>query len=415
MSHGTEGNYLIKVGEISLKGGNRGFFERLLRKNLRTMMAPHKCTVTGRRGRYFLSAPGVPADRVAQVLSRTFGVVGYAPVYGADKEIRTISDLAVELASRRAAETCATQDRPLSFKIDARRSDKSFVCNSYEIACRLGDAINRGVPHVKVDVRNPEWTLSVEIRDRAYLYGTTERGPGGLPVGSAGRGLLLLSGGIDSPVAGYMMAKRGVAPSAVYFHTYPYTSDEAKEKVVRLAEILAGYVGRVDLWVIPFTDSQLAINRIARPAEVTLLMRSCMIRTSHRIAERIGALCLITGEALSQVASQTAESIRLTNSYTDLPVMRPLIGLDKEEIIARARRIGTYETSILPYDDCCTLFSPQHPVIRPDFQTLREHYEELAIEPLLEKAVDSAEIVSCSPLSGPETSDPGPPSGASRV
>lgn len=393
MSPGTEDEYLIKVGEISLKGGNRGFFERLLRKNLREMMAPYRCTVTGRRGRYFLSAPNAPALHIERTLSRTFGVIGFARVHPAEKKMAAITELAVELAIRRRADT--DEDGPLTFKINARRSDKSFPNNSYEIACILGDAICARVAGVQVDVRNPDWSLNVEIREKAYLYGTTMKGPGGLPVGSAGRGLLLLSGGIDSPVAGFMMAKRGIQPTAVYFHTYPYTSDEAKEKVIRLAEILAGFVGPVDLWVIPFTDSQLAINRVARPAEVTLLMRSCMVRTSHLIAERIGALCLITGEALSQVASQTAESIRLTDSYTDLPVMRPLIGLDKEEIIARARNIGTYETSILPYEDCCTLFSPKHPLIHPDFQTLRCHYEELAIEPMLKEAVDSAEVISC--------------------
>ena len=235
--------------------------------------------------------------------------------------------------------------------------------------------------------------MHVEIRDAAYLYGDGEKGPGGLPVHCAGKGLLLLSGGIDSPVAGYLMAKRGLCIDALYFHTPPFTSDEVKEKVISLTALLNSYIPFINLLVVPFTGPQLRIKEKAKQEETTLLSRAAMMKIADMIAESRDAVCLITGESLSQVASQTAESIRFTQSLTTLPVFRPLIGMDKNEIVTIARRIGTFETSVLPYPDCCTLFAPPHPLIKPGFERMRESFHVLDIEPLLEEAVRKTEVV----------------------
>jgi len=289
----------------------------------------------------------------------------------------------------------ALDDRsPRSFKIAARRSDKSFPLDSYGIACSLGSSISEKYPDVPVDVKHPDLVISVEVRDKVYIYGDTQAGPGGLPIGCAGKGILLLSGGIDSPAAGYMMAKRGLCQHAVYFHAYPYTSDEALEKVKVLASVLASYQGSMKLYAIPFTEVQLHIKKQAKANELTLHLRYAMVRAAEKIAEKEHAQCLVTGEALSQVASQTLESINFTNSASSLPVFRPLIGLDKEEIIRLAEHIGTYETSILPYEDCCTIFSPKHPLVKPDRNSMEEAYSKLMLEGLISSAVDQRDVFS---------------------
>jgi len=244
-----------------------------------------------------------------------------------------------------------------------------------------------------VDLHRPDWVLNVEIRDRAYLYGAEQAAPGGLPLGSSGKGLLLLSGGIDSPVAGWLMGKRGLAVDAVHFHTPPYTSQKAKEKAVTLARILSEYLWKIRLFAVPFTPVQLRIRERAPAEESTLLIRACMVQAAETVARRERHACLISGESLGQVASQTLPSLSFTGSRTTLPLLRPLIGMDKEEIVALARRLGTFETSILPYADCCSLFSPPHPLVKPDFGRMSLSFEALEIEPLLAEAVAESEVI----------------------
>jgi thiamine biosynthesis protein ThiI len=378
--------YLIKVGEIALKGGNRALFERRLEQNIKQKLSGYAPKFRGEHGRFFLTVYDCDKSVVENALGSTFGIVGFAPMWLTDKDMQKIKSKAREIASHLLEER-----KGPTFKIEARRSDKSFSLNSYQIASELGQHLRDSFPELRVDVRNPDWILSVEIRRRAILYGPTLQGPGGLPVGCAGKAVLLLSGGIDSPVAGYLMAKRGLRLQAIYFHTYPFTSDDARKKVESLAETLAPYLCGIELLTVPFTDVQVHIKENALEEEVTLLMRACMMRIASIIAERSQSVCLVTGEALSQVASQTPESLRFTQSTSHLPVFRPLIGLDKEEIIRLARSIGTYDISILPYLDCCALFSPQHPLIRPDFERIRSAYDTLDIGPLLQQAVENTE------------------------
>ena len=278
------------------------------------------------------------------------------------------------------------------FKIEARRSDKSFPHSSYQICCTLGDHLRSRFPDLKVDMNRPDWTLQIEVRSRVYIYGPQIEAPGGLPLGVSGRGLLLLSGGIDSPLAGYLMAKRGLALDAVYFHTPPYTSEQAREKVQELARILSGYITGLRLWVVPFTPIQLRINELARKETTTLLVRAAMMAIADRLARLNGHDCLVTGESLGQVASQTVQSMHFTESYTQLPLFRPLIGMDKEEIIRGARDIGTYETSILPYEDCCTLFAPEHPEVRPRVDRMVSAFRSLGMEELIREAVERSEV-----------------------
>ncbi len=384
-----ESLYLIKVGEIALKGQNRSYFEGKLRDNIRRNLRGIRPIVRGGDGRFFLTAEEEDETRVVDALSKTFGVTGFSRTLRVEKDMEAIVRGALSLVDERQAG---------SFKIEARRSDKSFPRSSYEIASEVGRELLAARPELRVDVRAPDWILNVEIRDRAFLYIERNQGPGGLPVGCAGRGVLLLSGGIDSPVAGYLMAKRGLRLDACYFHAYPYTSESVEEKVKRLCEILAPYLGGVNLFVVPFTETQERLKELAKDEEVTLLMRACMMKIASALAERRQAGCLVTGESLSQVASQTTEAIRFTGSVTDLPVFRPLIGMDKEEIIAIARRTGTFATSVLPYDDCCSLFAPKHPLIRPDFARMRESYGRLAIDECLARALERAERS----FSGPE-------------
>ncbi len=380
--------YLIKIGEIALKGGNRNFFEKRLKKNIKLSLRGVNCTVSGGRGRFFIEAPVEDAAAVESVLSNTFGIKGYSEVTRLKKDIKLITEEAV----RQAASNIKNGEGS-RFKINSRRADKGFPMKSYDISCAVGDAVLENVPGTIVDVKNPDWAVNIELRETAYVYGRVSRGPGGLPVGSAGGGLLLLSGGIDSPVAGWLMAKRGLKLDAIYFHTYPYTSDEAKQKVIDLADILSHHTCGLNLYIVPFTDVQLKIKENGFEKATTLLMRHAMVRIADRIAKGSNGLALVTGEALSQVASQTPESIRYTGSGTDLPIFRPLIGMDKEEIIRIAEKIGTYRTSILPFEDCCTLFAPEHPITHPDFERLTAEFKELDIEDLMNKTADETEKI----------------------
>jgi thiamine biosynthesis protein ThiI len=377
--------YLVKIGEILLKLGNRKEFEERLRGQLNKRLAgiPHSVNIMP--GRYFVSVPEERAEDAEFILSRTPGVNGYARAHKTEKTLEAVYAAAIEVAKERVAAGL------LRFKAESRRSDKSFPLGSFELSAEIGAQVLDACPGTRVDLHTPEFTINAEIRERAYVFPDPKPGLRGLPVGSGGKGLLLLSGGIDSPVAGYQMARRGLALDAVYFHAYPYTSKEAHEKVIELARILGSYTGGITLWTVPFTDAQLRIKKEAREDLTTVFMRTAMMRVAHLLAQKIGANCLITGESLGQVASQTAENMRLTESTTDLPVLRPLIGVDKEDTITLAKHIGSFETSILPYEDCCVLFSPKHPMLRAELERESASYRALDLEGTLVEALSKTE------------------------
>jgi len=377
--------YLIKPGELTLKGDNRRSFENILRRNLSQMLRGTGSEVTTANGRFFLRCEEAMTGKAEDALDRLMGISGWARTRTTEKKPELVVAAAVE-------EGKALMEKGIrSFKVESRRTDKSFPLDSYQIRCLAGEAVLKEVPGLKVDVHKPEAVIEVEIRDKAYIFAMAHTGRRGLPVGTAGRGLLLLSGGIDSPVAGYMMASRGMALDAVYFHAYPYTSEEAREKTVKLAETVGRYTQGITLFVIGFTQIQKRIKEHAPEAWRTVVLRMAMMECAERLAIGRGDKCLISGESLSQVASQTIENITCTQNRVKLPVLRPLIGMGKEEIIARAEKIGTYETSILPYEDCCILFSPPHPVLRGDPDEARKIYEGLDAEGLIEEALEKAE------------------------
>lgn len=381
--------YLIKEGEISLKGGNRNLFEKRLRHNIKDKLRPYSSEIDKQKGRLYAYISEEASDEfVEKVLKTTTGLTGYAKAYRTEKDIDAIKAKAREiLPSSRFSSNG-------SFRITVKREDKTFPLTSHDIAIELAEVVTSLYPDIKVDLDNPDYTLTCEIRNEAYLYTDEEKGEGGLPSGTAGKGMLLLSGGIDSPVAGYMMAKRGMRADAIYFHAYPYTSELALDKVKTLASMIAPYLQGLRLFVVPFTEGQLHIRDKGYEEEATLMFRAAMMRTAQILAEKNGAGAIITGEALSQVASQTIDAMSFTDSMTDLLVIRPLVGMDKEEIIAKAKHIGTYETSILPYEDCCVVFSPKHPITRPVKEVSRRHFEELDMDGIIRKAVNDTVIYS---------------------
>lgn len=372
--------YLIKLGELTLKGGNREEFELALKNNLRAMAGDTRLRIQMRDGRFFVRCPESDAPKVEDVLSRVIGIAGWARAVVCEKNAPEIFAACVETAKEIERAGART------FKIEARRADKGFPLDSYGIMREAGGAVLEAVPGLTVDVKRPDRVIEVEIRDKAYVYGAEHAGRRGLPVGTGGRGLLLLSGGIDSPVAGYLMARRGMRLSAIHFHAYPYTSKEAQEKVTSLARIVGRYALRVPLTTIPFTKVQLRIKEKAPEAWTTILSRMAMMDIASRLASVVKAKCLITGESVGQVASQTIENIACTESRAGVPVLRPLVGIDKIDTVNLAKTIGTYETSILPFADCCVLFSPKHPVLKADLQEAAALYQSLELEPLLDEA-----------------------------
>jgi thiamine biosynthesis protein ThiI len=380
--------FLIKPGELTLKGGNRGAFETILRRNLRAALevrAPG-ARVFSRPGRFYVVCAGDQGEQVAGILGRLAGIAGWAEARVAAKTVEALGAACVE-EGKRLAESGAR-----SFKVEARRSDKSFPLDSYGICCAAGDAIRAAVPGFEVDLKSPGGVISVEIREKAYVYSLGKKGLGGLPVGSAGRGLLLLSGGIDSPVAGILMTIRGMGLDAVYFHTPPYTSPEALDKTARLAETIAAYAPGLRLYAVNFSGVQKRIQERAPAEWSTVLLRMAMMDAASSIGEKRGTKCLVTGESLSQVASQTVENIGCAESRARVPVLRPLIGMDKEAITGLSKRFGVYETSILPYPDCCVLFSPPHPVLRGSLREAGRLYEALELGGPLREALETASL-----------------------
>ena len=383
--------YLIKLGEISLKGLNRGFFEKKLKNNIKLKIHPYKSVLTREKGRFYLYVDAAcPEEHVVKTLKTTFGVVGFSRALVCEKSWDVMCSCAKELIEKEPF-NCDSNAGSGTFKVECRRGDKSFFMNSYQIEAELGGLVLDRYPNMKVDVHHPQKQLFVEVRDKTYMYTSPVAGPGGLPVGSAGKGLLLLSGGIDSPVAGYRMAKRGLKQDCLYFHAYPYTSEMALQKVKDLARLIAPYNQGTNLVVVNFTECELWIKEHSKEEEHTLMMRACMMKVANAIAKARDCKVLVTGEALGQVASQTLESICFTNSMSEIPVLRPLVAMDKGEIIDTAREIGTYETSILPYDDCCVVFSPKHPLVRPEVAQQTVSFQEMKIEDLLQKAIDTVE------------------------
>jgi thiamine biosynthesis protein ThiI len=340
-----------------------------------------------RSGRYYVHGPEADSEKIEQALERLIGISGWARACTCDKTVSDVVQACVAEGKALAEKGCKT------FKIEARRADKSFPLDSYQIQCDCGEAVLAAAPDLSVDVHKPECKIRVEIREKAYIYSGSRKGLGGLPTGTAGRGLLLLSGGIDSPVAGFLMALRGMSLNAVHFHSYPYTSIEARKKVESLAGILAEYSLGLRLHIVGFTKIQMRIKERSPLPWSTVLLRMAMMECAEKIALQTKCKCLITGESLSQVASQTIENLSCSECRITLPVLRPLIGEDKEGIIRKAEKIGTYKTSILPYEDCCVLFSPPHPILQGDPKEASKLYESLELGELLSESLGEMETV----------------------
>jgi len=379
--------YLIKIGEIRLKEGNRGEFERFLRQDLTRRLTTIEHRLSSREGRFYLKVDGTSAKEVEFILSRTPGINAWARSLRAIKDMQSIAKAALQVLEPAMARGAGT------FKIEARRSDKSFELDSYGIARALGSALLDAHPDIHVDVHKPDITIFVEIREKAYVYGDGFAGVRGLPVGSGGRGLLLLSGGIDSPVAGFRMLSRGLSLESLYFHSHPYTSQQAWDKVRDLAANLATFSGGIVMHTMQFTEVQLKIKKDAPPDRSTLYLRACMMMAADMVARSRVLNAIVTGESLGQVASQTAENMRFTESYTSYPVLRPLVGTDKEDTIRIARSIGTYELSILPYEDCCVLFAPKHPVLKAQFNAEREAFDHAGLVDVVTEAVRTMQTI----------------------
>ncbi len=386
-------SFLIKYGEIAIKGKNRYLFEEALVRQIRYALEPVEGEFAVRRlqGRIYVDALGTyDYDEVTEALSLVFGIVGICPVVLTEDEgfDALVKDVCAYMQK-------VYPDKNKTFKVHARRARKNYPMDSMELNAALGEKLLSAFPNLKVDVHHPDILLCVEIREKINIYSVEIPGPGGMPVGTNGRAMLLLSGGIDSPVAGYMTAKRGVAIDAVYFHAPPYTSERARQKVVDLAGLVARYTGPIWLHIINFTDIQLAIYDKCPHDELTIIMRRYMMRIAEQIAKDTECLGLITGESIGQVASQTMHSLAATNEVCTLPVYRPLIGMDKQEIVEIAEKIGTFETSILPYEDCCTIFVAKHPVTKPNIRVIKKHEHNLdeVMEDLLKTALETKEVV----------------------
>ena len=386
--------FLIKYAEIGIKGKNRYVFENALVRRVRERL--DRCVgefmVEKEQGRVYVEALSDDFDKeeVMEGLSHVFGIAHICPVVLV--EDKTFSHVCEELVTHMKEEL---GDRPFTFKVFAKRSDKKYEMKSPDICMQAGEYIIENMPNALVDVHHPEIKVYIEIRKRAYVYVTSIKGPGGMPVGTSDRSMLLLSGGIDSPVAGYMMAKRGVKIEAVYFHAPPYTSERAKQKVVDLARLVSEYAGNINLHIVNFTDIQLYIYDQCPHDELTIIMRRYMMKIAEDIAKKTECLGLITGESIGQVASQTIQSLAVTNEVCTLPVFRPCIGLDKQEIVEISEKIGTYETSILPFEDCCTIFVAKHPVTKPNLAVIKRHEENLkdCIDEMMQRALDTEELI----------------------
>jgi thiamine biosynthesis protein ThiI len=386
---------LAKYGEIILKGGNRPKFEKLLIDNIKNALRNiAHCRISVRQATVYVEEfEQDKIDLIVQRMSKIFGLVSVTRAAVCEKTMDAIKETAVRYLGQDLS-------KPAKFKVEAKRSDKAFPLNSVQLCIDLGGYLDDKFKDLQCDVHNPEITVKVEVRDvAAYVYIEQKKikCQGGMPIGSGSKATLMLSGGIDSPVAGYMIAKRGVTIDAVNFFSFPYTSDRAKEKVISLARIMAQYTSKMNLYIVPFTDIQLQIRDNCPEEHMTLIMRRFMMRITEKIARQNGSKALITGECVGQVASQTLSALDVTNAVIDMPVLQPLIGMDKIEVINRAEQIGTYETSILPYEDCCTVFTPKHPTINPKRSTIERTESVLDIEKLEAEALAGVEKIEIYP------------------
>ncbi len=379
---------IIRSAEIFLKGLNRPHFERALVRNVKAALSDIGSIIV-RRGEsrvYVENIGDADLAKALNALSCVFGIHSYSPAIRIAQDF----DLAAQTLAGMVGELRATIAKDVvSFRVEAKRAEKRFPMKSMDMAASAGGVILAHVDGLKVDLENPEITAYLEMREQAYCYTQVLRGPGGMPVGCGGSAALLLSGGIDSPVAGCMIAKRGVSLSAVHFESFPYTSEKALDKVVDLAKIMSRYTGRIKLHVIRFTDIQMTLYEKCPHAYLTVLMRRFMMRIAEKIAANDECLALVTGESVGQVASQTLEGLGVTNNAVDLPVLRPLVGMDKIEITQKAEMYGTFKTSILPYEDCCTVFVPKHPVIRPKMSEIEKAEAALDVDAMVSRAVEA--------------------------
>ena len=388
---------LLKEGEVVLKGLNKRYFEQKLTQNIRRRLKPFgSFRVTAMQSVVYVEPleDGADLDGASEALRYVFGVMTLTRAVACAKDPQTILRTAQEYldAELRAAS---------SFKVESKRSDKGFPMTSIELSQFVGGELNEAYPHLKADMRTPELTVHLEVREAAaYVHGAPVPGAGGMPVGSNGAAVSLLSGGIDSPVSTYMMAKRGLRIIPVHFFSFPYTSELAKEKVIDLAKQLTAYCGRMFVEIVPFTHIQEEIRAKCPEEYFTIIMRRFMMRIADEIAKKNGCGALITGESLGQVASQTMEAMQCTGAVAELPVLRPLVGMDKEEVIRIARKIGTFDTSILPYEDCCTVFTPRHPCTHPKLPNVEEAEAALDVEALVREALDGRELVKLDPRKG---------------
>ncbi|MQN01367.1 MAG: tRNA 4-thiouridine(8) synthase ThiI [Lachnospiraceae bacterium] len=384
--------FLVKYGEIGLKGKNRYFFEETLVKRIEEALRKidGEFTVTRPQGRIFVEGSGFDDDEVIDALSKVFGIIWICPCIMTDDN--GFDDLSAQIIEYLKEEL---GDEPFTFKVEARRARKDYPMNSMEINVELGSRILDAFPNAKVDVHHPKYLVEVEIRERINFHFLKHKGAGGMPVGTSGKAMLLLSGGIDSPVAGYMISRRGVTIDATYFHAPPYTSERAKQKVIDLARILTKYTGPIKLHIVNFTDIQMAIYEKCPHDELTIIMRRYMMTIAEHFADLDKDQALITGESLGQVASQTMQSLYVTDHAATLPVFRPLIGFDKQDIIDISEKIGTFDTSILPYEDCCTIFVAKHPVTKPRLSAIEKSETKLkdVIDGLLKTAYDTTETI----------------------
>lgn len=385
--------FLIKYSEIGVKGKNRYVFEDALVRQIKRALdsVEGHFIVKKQSGRIFISVEGeYDYDEAVDALQHVFGISAICPtVVVPDEGFDKLAEAVIKYVDEEF------EDKNFSFKVMGRRANKQYPMTSMEVASEIGARLLKVFPELSVDVHHPDRIIYVEVRENMAIYSTEIPGPHGMPVGTAGKAMLLLSGGIDSPVAGYMISKRGVTLSATYFHAPPYTSEQAKQKVVDLAKLVAKYSGPIDLHIVNFTDIQLYIYQQCAHEELTIIMRRYMMRLAEYFAKENDCIGLVTGESIGQVASQTMQSLNCTNAVCSLPVYRPLIAFDKQDIVDISEKIDTYETSILPYEDCCTIFVAKHPVTKPKLEAIEKHEHLLdeKIDELMQQAIDSVEVI----------------------
>lgn len=380
----------ISLGEVALKGLNRKYFEDKLIKNVRRVTREYEIErIYKEQGKIYIEANKVDFPEIIEKVKNIFGIVYISPCVRTEKDMEVIKEASIDFIGNRL------EEEPFeTFKVSTNRSDKRFPFKSPEISREMGGVILSNFGNIGVDVHNPDIFLNIDIKEHAYIYIDKIKAHGGLPVGTNGKGLLLLSGGIDSPVAGFMMAKRGVEISCVHYHSYPFTSERAEEKVKNLAKILSTFTGKLKIHSVNILPIQKEINKNCPETEMTILSRRFMMRIAEKISMENEYNALITGENLGQVASQTIYGLNVTNSSTNMVVLRPLVGMDKVDIVDISKEIGTYETSILPFEDCCTVFLPKHPVTRPKVEDIEESEKVLDVEGLVNKAIEDMEVYS---------------------